>query len=177
LLLSSAAAVFDPASQAAAQGAASAVLTPPPASESCPVMFSAQRTPHGGLVTVKRPGVGEHAGALPGLGLRIDFRIPRTVGIVKVGLTVHGMSLVDGVHAMPALYGTPAGANSTETFELSGSADSPLLHPSIQTTQLSAIAWVELTRVEYSNGSTWEAAEHSRCVAAPNGFLLVGGGR
>jgi hypothetical protein len=38
---------------------------------------------------------------------------------------------------------------------------------------MTAINWLELTRLEYADGRVWQASAESRCVAAPNLYVLV----
>jgi len=146
-------------------GSTSAVFTAPPASQACPINFSVKRTPNSGLVAVDHPNA---PGEPPAQGLELNFRNPPPSPIVKAEITVHGMS---GVHMVPAA--AQKGSDSTETFVLAASEDSPLLHPSIWTTKVNAVAWLELTRIEYANGTTWQSSAESRCTAAPSLLVLV----
>jgi hypothetical protein len=147
-------------------GSTSAVFTAPPASQGCPINFSVKRSPNSGLVAVNHPNA---PGEPPAQGLELNFRNPRSSAIVRAEITVHGMS---GVHMVPAA-AAQKGSDSTETFVLTAGEDSPLLHPSIWTKKLNAIAWLELTRIEYANGTTWQPSTASRCTAAPSLLVLV----
>jgi hypothetical protein len=147
----------------------STVFTTPPASQSCPVNFSVKRNPKSGLVMVKRPGT--PPGPAYSQGLHIDF-VPRTESpIRKASITVHGMT--PGTRMLPTRAATPMGDDATETFELTPSAGLPLLHSSIWTKKMSAVTYVELTRIEYADGTTWQPSPESRCTAAPSLFVLV----
>jgi hypothetical protein len=142
-----------------------AVFTTPPTSESCPVNFSVERKPNSGMVMVKG------AAASHGQGLQINFIALPESAILKVHITVHGMT--PGVRVIPASSRIATRDDATETFVLSAEPDSPLLHPAIWTKRLNAVTWVELTRIEYANGTTWQASQQSRCAAAPSLLVLV----
>jgi hypothetical protein len=51
------------------------------------------------------------------------------------------------------------------------------LHPVIATRSMTAINWLELTRIEYADGKVWQASPESRCAAAPSLLVLVDGGK
>ena len=150
----------------ASAGSTSAVFTAPPASEACPINFSVRRTPNSGLVAVDHPGA---PGQPLAQGLELNFRNLPPSAIVRAEITVHGMS---GLHMVPADTAQKS-TDSTETFVLTASEDSPLLHPSIWTKRLNAVAWLELTRIEYANGTVWQPTAESRCTAAPSLLILV----
>jgi hypothetical protein len=142
-----------------------AIFLSPPASESCPVSFSAERKPNGELVQVGR-GV-----TFRGQGLEINFSGSSSTAILKVDLKVHGMT--PGVHMSPAAVGARTAPYSTETFQLAANEGSPLLHGSVSTRRLGTVDWLELTRIEFANGTTWQSSPQSRCVVAPSLLVLV----
>ena len=158
------------AAQTATPGASSTVFIAPPASQSCPVNFSAKREPNSGLVAVARS---PQPNASPGQisqGVHITFEKSPSPGILKVDVSVHGMSGRGGM--------IPAAATdvSTETFQFSGSPSAPLLSSSVWTRQMSAVSWIELTRIEFANGTVWQSSPTARCAAAPSLFVLVDSG-
>lgn len=152
--------LLTPAANLIGQSATSTVLVAPPASQSCPIHFSADRKPNAGLEVVKgnEPPHGE--------GLQITFAGKLPSGIVKASITVHGASTA--ARMVPAA-GGKAAADSTETFQLTPVAE----RSSIWTKNMNAINWVELTRVEYADGNVWEPTAESRCTAAPSLLVLV----
>ena len=78
---------------------------------------------------------------------------------------------------LPALSLAASKFDAIETTVLTATADSPLLHSSVWTKKMTAINWVELTRLEYADGTTWQASPQSHCSAAPSLFVLVGSGQ
>ncbi len=150
-----------PTASLTAQSATSTVFIAPPASQSCPVNFSAERKPNAGLEEVKgnEPSHGQ--------GLQINFAGKLPSAIVKASITVHGASAAARI--VPAASGMST-ADSTEAFQLTPVAE----HSSIWTKKLNSVSWIELTRVEYANGNVWEPTAESRCTAAPSLLVLVG---
>jgi hypothetical protein len=160
MLLSSAALL----AQTGAHGT-NAILTAGPASESCPVGFSASRTAAPTLTVAKRSKQN-----LPSLGLQLNFARLDASKIVKANITVHGAS--GKGHLMQA--GTTTDSETTETFELHSNAGlERLFHSEISLKKMSAVSWVDLTEIEYADGSVWRASADSKCRAVPNSLLLV----
>jgi hypothetical protein len=159
-------------------GSTSTVFTQPPASQSCPVSFSAERKPNSGLVLVRRPPGSLTPDPLA-QGLQITFDKSSPPSIVRASITVHGMSPRSRAipAAIPVSSGASLGDDATETFELGGNAGSPLLRSSIWTKRMSAITWVELTRLVHANGTIWQPSANSRCTAAPSLLVLVDAAR
>lgn len=141
-----------------------AIFTQPPTGESCPVGFSAERRSIPTLKNVR------NADAHRGQGLRINFVAIPSATILKASLTVHGASAK--LRTVPASFDVAMPDDATETFQLTGTQGS-LLHSSIWTRQIVAVNWVELTQLEYADGSTWHTSPESRCTAAPSLMVLV----
>ena len=152
--------VLIPTTGLSAQSATRAVFIAPPASQSCPVHFTAERRPNAGLEVVKgnEPSHGQ--------GLQVNFSGKLPSDIVKASITVHGASAA--ARMIPAA-SAMSNADSTEAFQLTPVAE----HSSIWTKKLNTISWIELTRVEYANGNVWQPAGESRCTAAPSLLVLV----
>jgi hypothetical protein len=110
-----------------------------------------------------------------GQGLQINFVPFPAAAILKAGITVHGASA--RLHMVPASAAAANREDVAETFELTSNAEGPLLHSSIWTNKVVAVSWVELTRVEYADGTTWQASPESRCTAAPSLMVLVDSAR
>jgi hypothetical protein len=103
-----------------------------------------------------------------GQGLDVTFGKPQAQ-IVSADITVHGYPPM--AHVIPA---TPSVPNEvTETFHLIASADKPLLHSSIWTQSMIMVNWVELTRLVYADGTTWQPSAPRECGAAPSLYVLV----
>jgi hypothetical protein len=144
-------------------GSTAAVFTGPPASESCPVNFSVERKSNSGLIAVDG---GKEA---RGQGLRVNLAsAPSKVRIAEI--TVHGMTAGD---IIPAASPAHQGDDATETFESNANGAAALVHSSVWTKKLTAVTWVELTRLVYANGTTWQPSQGSRCNAAPSLLVLV----
>ena len=142
-----------------------AIFLSPPASESCPVSFSADRQPDGGMVNVDRKTRSYSQ------GLQINFARSSSPALLKVDVKLHGMT--PGVHMSPASLATRRAVEATETFQLTATQGSPLLRSSVSTKRLGSVDWVELTRIEFANGTTWQSSTDSRCVVAPSLLVLV----
>jgi hypothetical protein len=142
-----------------------AIFLSPPASESCPVNFSAERRPNGALVQV------DHGVTFRGQGVEINLSGSSSAPILKVDLKLHGMT--PGVHIAPASVGGPTAKYSTEIFQLASNDGSPLQHSSVSSARLGTVDWLELTRIEFANGTTWQSSAESRCVVAPSLLVLV----
>lgn len=90
--------------------------------------------------------------------------------ITSADIVVHGRSAA--VIAQPLTI--PNRANElTETFHLTGTATEPLLEKSLWTSRIHGITWIELTRVTFSDGTSWERSISSECRIEPSLFVLV----
>ena len=168
--------LFASASLAAhAQADASHLLfVRPPASQACPVALSATREPSGPLHSV------ESTPTPRGQGLQINFAGSTNLAIVKADILVHGVStpgregmILTGPAPGSGYSSVKTGRYSTESIQVVGTAGEPVLHPLVWTKSMSAINWLELTRLEYADGTVWQASADSRCVAAPSLFVPV----
>ena len=143
-----------------------ALLVKPPIAQSCPVQFSVDRTPGGAFI--KTNG----APAPRGQGLNLTFAKPE-VQIVSADITVHFYSAT--LRAIPAIPSAPKG--STQTFHLTSGPENSMLHSSIWTKHTAPVSWVELTRLEYANGTTWHSSTPRQCGVAPSLYVLVDSAR
>jgi hypothetical protein len=150
----------------AAQTAANnpAVLIKPPAAQACPVQLSVDREPVGALIPTNG------SSAPHGQGLSLTFAKLQEQ-IVSADILVHFYP--SGAHAIPAAPPTAKGVPPTESFHLTATAANPMLHSSIWTKHTAVVSWVELTRLEYADGTTWQASTPRQCGAAPNLYVLV----
>jgi hypothetical protein len=129
----------------------------------CPVGFSVDRKPDGAIVWTGSP----HLPASHGQGLDITFA--RKTQIASADIVVHGYPAT--LHVIPATPSAPS--EITESFHLAANAGQPLLHPSVWTAHMVAISWVELTRLDYTDGTTWQSSAPRQCTAAPSLFVPV----
>jgi hypothetical protein len=135
---------------------------------SCPVGFSVDRKPDGAIVWTNSP----NPRASHGQGVDITFARPKAQ-IASADIVVHGYPA--GLRIVPAAPSAPS--EITESFHLTATADLPLLHPSVWTAHMVAISWVELTRLDYTDGATWQSAAPRQCSAAPSLFVPVDSAR
>lgn len=146
-------------------GTAPTVLTAPPTSQACPVTFYAKRT--GGLVVrYAKDGHQEPDGQ----GLQLTFSRQDAPKIEKTVVTVHGLSAQGGV--LPVH--TNTNEDISETFILERHAGATSLDTSeIWTHKIGPARWVELTQIDYADGSVWQQSKESKCITEPDLFLLV----
>jgi hypothetical protein len=152
-------------------GAMHPLYVQPPTSQACPVGLSATREPGGPLHSVDKTFVSG------GRQLRINFTTSASQTIAKADIVVHGVKTLSGYEGLLLTGPSVSSQNNTESFQLVGSAAAPLLHPVIATRSMTAINWLELTRIEYADGKVWQASPESRCAAAPSLLVLVDGGK
>jgi hypothetical protein len=138
------------------------------AAPACPVYFSVDRRPDGAVIWTNSP----HQPGPHGQGLALNFVWP-SAQIASADIVVHGYPTV--LRVVPAALSAPA--EITETFHLAAGAGEPLLHPSIWTQHLAVISWVELTRIDFANGTTWQSSTPRQCGAAPSLYLPVASAR
>jgi hypothetical protein len=134
----------------------------------CPVGFSINRKPDAAVIWTNSP----NPRAPHGQGLDITFAKPKSQ-IASADIVVHGYPA--GLHIFPATPSAPS--EITETFHLTANADQPLLQPSIWTAHMVAISWVELTGLDYVDGTSWQASTPRQCRAAPSLYVLVDSAR
>lgn len=106
-----------------------------------------------------------------GAGLDIIFN--HGAAIVSADVAIHGYP--PAAHIIPADPLRPR--EVTETFHLTSVDGKPLVQSSIWTKQMIMVNWVELTRVEYADGTSWQSSSPRECGAAPSLFVLVDSAR
>jgi hypothetical protein len=129
----------------------------------CPVGFSVNHRADGAIIYTY-----SNQPARRGQGLDITFIRP-SAQIVSADIVVHGYPAT--AHAMPATPSVPR--EVTQAFHLTPVADQPLLHSTIWTEHMAAIRWVELTRLDYADGISWQPSAARQCVAVPSLYLPV----
>jgi hypothetical protein len=173
-----------------------AVFSAPPAASACPVRLTVDRradsAKHSALgldelqaALRREPGFTSLSGReqqqrldhitqlyrrLHGQGLVISFTQPKAQ-IVSADLVVHGYP--SGTRVIPA---TPlAPAEITETVHLTSSPGQPLplFKSSIWMTHVTVVDWVELTRIGYADGTSWQPSIAQQCAATPSLFVPV----
>jgi hypothetical protein len=121
-------------------------------------------------MTIATEGISNNSGNPVGQNVQISFKQSPSA-IVAVDLTVHGVSM--SAHMTPAAQSARE-SELSETFHLTGSATKPVLESALSTHRPMIITWVELSRIEYASGASWQKSPTSRCSAAPSLFVLVG---
>ena len=69
--------------------------------------------------------------------------------------------------------GGPIAIEPTESFHLSRDDSGSAIRASIAAKGMMGIAWLEVTRVEFADGSTWQPASHDECRFAPSLYVPV----
>jgi hypothetical protein len=150
-------------SQNAPPGRAKSQYRMPPDHMACPVDLHVDRR----ASIISREVDGK---SIPtGQGLDLHFVNTRGRNVVAVDMTVHGY---DGrVIAQPLTAGSYS--DLTEDFHLTGTAGEPLTDKLIWTAKIDGITWVELKRVLFSDGTSWQRTIPSECRVEPSLFVLV----
>lgn len=109
--------------------------------------------------------------AIPtGQGLDLHFPKAAERRVTSADITVHGHA--GAVIAQPLTVHS-ANPELTEDFHLTSSGSQALTDKLIWTARISGITWVELRRVAFSDGTTWERSIASECRIEPSLFVLV----
>jgi hypothetical protein len=108
--------------------------------------------------------------AIPtGQGLVLHFLNKPDRHVVSADITIHGYA--GGVIAQPLTVNSRR--DTAEQFHLSGSAAQPLIESTIWTEKIHGITWLELTRVTFSDGTSWQRSTPNECRVEPSLFVLV----
>lgn len=133
------------------------------APSACPVGLRADR--RAGVISREVDGK-----VIPtGQGVFLHFMSPPARRVIAADITVYGYS--GGVIAQPL--NVNSAKEISEEFHLTGSATEPLLQSAIWTAKIHGITAVELTRVTFSDGATWQRSAPSECRIEPSLFVLV----
>ncbi|MBB5061309.1 hypothetical protein HDF16_006045 [Granulicella aggregans] len=135
-------------------------------SSGCPVGFGANLS---GRAVVRSADDAKREGAAQ--LLELSFFVPLdTPSLKKVEITVHG--LPQKGRLLP-VQPSPV-EDASQAFQLQASADPTSLNrAAVWITQITAARWVEITNIEYADGSSWHASETSLCHSKLSGFKLV----
>jgi hypothetical protein len=155
---------FPLAAQRSPVGHAKSQYRFPPDHMACPVDLRVDR--RAGLISREVDGK-----PIPtGQGLDLHFASTPERKVFSADITVHGTA--GNVIAQPL---TIASANPaiTEDFHLSSSGSQPLTEKVIWTEKIRGITWIEVKRVVFSDGSTWQPTIPSECRVEPSLFVLV----
>lgn len=105
-------------------------------------------------------------------GQGVDLHFPKSAerGVVSADITVHGHA--GAVIAQPLTIKS-ANPELTEDFHITGSGSQALSDKLIWTAKIRGITWVELRRVVFYDGTTWQSTISSECRIEPSLFVLV----
>jgi len=147
-------------------GESPAVLFASPMSSGCPIGIAAERSLS---VIVKI----RSAGAAPQTqGLQLRFQHLLAPGIEGVTGVVHGLS--GKSRMMPA--GSDSSSDVAETFHLNRPEQAASLSAAyLQPKTVRMTQWIELTSVDYTDGSSWHSSQAARCRVTPSNLVLVAG--
>jgi hypothetical protein len=151
-----------------------AVLATIPMMHSCPVAFYVARRPAGAIVETGS------AQAPRGRGINVSFGKPTRFAksqaqIVSAEITVHGIS--PGIRVVPAASNSSRADDVTETFELGDESHPSVWTKQVWTEKMNVVTWVELTKLIYADGASWQPSVAGQCAAAPSSFVLVDSAR
>ncbi|HEV2646105.1 MAG TPA: hypothetical protein VGU46_07050 [Acidobacteriaceae bacterium] len=147
---------------------------------SCPAQVTIDRRPQGALVYTSTNTSERHAQRLKiavGDAESFDDASQTTTTqktIVAADVTVHGYSAVTRI--IPASYGASRN-ETTESFHLVAGNTPGRIDTNVWTAKISLVNRVELTQIEYADGSIWQPSANSTCFASPSPFLLIGAAR
>jgi hypothetical protein len=135
----------------------------PRLSAACPVQFSANR--EGGLMMRKTDD------AQGSLGQGLDLKFVNDAGrdILSADITVHGYT--GQVLAQPLRVVQPR--ERTEDFHLQNPNQRNLSTTSVWTHNISAVTWIELMRITFRDGTSWQRSAPEDCVVTPSLLVLV----
>ena len=142
---------------------ATAILTTPLVNEGCPVNFSAQRRSGTELRWAK-----DSEAKISGTGMELTFIHKDASRIAKAQVTLRGWA--GGPRVVP-LSGN-ADDDAVELFQIQKGHDGRL-RTAIWPRKMTYVQWVDLTQIEYTDGTIWNSSATSRCRVEPNRFLLV----
>jgi hypothetical protein len=147
-------------------GSSGTVWIAPPQSIKCPIDFTAKRQQ--GLAS---DSVKDGQGDAIGQGLRLTFKAPTALKIMKVNLIVYGPSL--RARAVPAGSDSGVNADVPEIFHLERRAGASTLQSSEIWTKIGAVRLVEVTEIQFVNGVLWRESDTSKCRTEPGNLLLT----
>jgi hypothetical protein len=115
--------------------------------------------------------VKEGQGEATGQGLRLTFKAPTALKIMKVNLIVHGPS--SQARAVPAGSVFEVNADAPEFFHLERRAGASTLQSSEIWTKIGAVGLIEITEIQFANGVLWRESDTSKCRTEPGHLLLT----
>jgi len=156
-----------PAAGPSQNSSQSTVLILPLNTGSCPVMMRAQHLADGSMVKTRDahpPGVGQW--------LHLSFASTDSKEIDQARITVHGFS------GQPRMAQAQTSRNdstdATKTLTLAwGPRPGNVVSRDVWLPGLAAVESIDLTYVNYSDGSEWRAGSGAACRIAPDPLMLI----
>lgn len=132
----------------------------------CPIGFTAQR--YGFTAALRQVARNEGTQYAPSLQLQFDRT--RAPGIARISIVVHGTAGIPQV--LPVAAGQANGAAS-QAFELTRSNGrfDPVQY--VVSDSVPLVTRIEITAIDYADGTTWREPTANACSAAPSPFILV----
>lgn len=130
---------------------------------SCPVRFSVDRNSEGALIQADGRALAHHG---PRLNITLENSQTR---IASADLVAYGYPA--GAHIFPATPSVPQ--EVSETFHITAGAGLPLVESPVWTDRLAVVNRLEITRIDYADGTSWQPSAYSHCTASPSLFVLV----
>ena len=131
----------------------------------CPVRLNAERRSATGMILRETDGRARPHGQ----GLQVNFDRAQQLPIIAADLTVHGYS--GGAIALPLT--VTSAKDLVQDFHLTGTSERPIVESSIWTSNMTAISWIEVTRLVYADGTTWQRSSSRECVFEPSLYVPV----
>ncbi len=134
-------------------------------SSNCPVSFGANLSGRAVVRSADDAKIDSSAQLLELSFVPLDTPSIKNAGIIVHGLSQKGRLLP--VHNSPA-------EDAFQAFQLRRLAGATSLNGAdVWITKVTAAQWVEITDLEYVDGSSWHASKNSLCHAKLSGFKLV----
>jgi len=138
-------------------------MTPSLSAMGCPVNFSVERKPIGSIIQTDGKQLRRS-----GQGVQINFHPSDAARIVRASVVVHGLS---GRATMLPI--TQANNKVTQSFDLQRKNGKQLATRELWPKSMAVVESVEITSLEFADGSTWHASDASRCSSSPSLYLPV----
>lgn len=108
----------------------------------------------------------------PGQGLTLTLTEFKSLRITSAEIVVHGLSPKDRA----VLTSIEDDADVARPFHLTAK-ESGEFSGELWMKGVTAIRWIEVKSLTYSNGSVWRASETRKCVVRPDPFILISSAR
>lgn len=163
ILLFASSALFAQSAQTSTQTA----TVPTTVSFSCPVRYSVQRN----SPVEFRQATATIPGKVRAQSVQLNINPEDLLKITNLEIVVHGFP--DVARSTPV---SDPDSGIAETFQLARDSEGHLA-TSLQTRGITTVQSVELTKIEFADGSVWRWSAESRCRVAPDLLVLIAGAK